>query len=162
MTLSLGSNPGGATLNGTASVNAVDGVATFTGLSLNQAGSGYTLVAASAGLPGATSNTFDVTPGTPAALSFSVQPGNSVAGGAIPAFQVEVRDAFDNLVTNASTPVTISLGSNPGGATLGGTTSVNTVGGVATFDAATLDVVGVGYTLVANSGALNRRVRPST
>ena len=67
---------------------------------------------------------------------------------------MEVRDAFGNLVTNASTPVTISLGSNPGGATLGGTTSVNTVAGVATFDAATLDVVAAGYTLVASSGAL--------
>ena len=106
-------------------MNAVDGVATFTGLSLNRAGSGYTLAAASPGLPGATSTAFDVTPGTPAALSFSVQPGNAVAGGAIPAFQVEVRDAFGNLVTNVSTQVTLSLGNNPGGATLGGTTPSN-------------------------------------
>ena len=155
VTVSLASNPGGATLNGTASVNAVDGVATLSGLSLNQAGSGYTLAAASAGLAGATSSTFDVTPGAPTSLAFSVQPGNSVAGAPIPSFQVEVRDAFGNLVTNAATPVTLTLGSNPGGATLGGTTSVNTNAGIATFDAVTLDVAEAGYTLLASAGAVS-------
>ena len=153
VTLSLGNNPGGANLNGTASVNAVAGVATFNGLSLNVAGGGYTLVAASAALPTVTSDPFNVTPGAPAALAFIVQPGNAVAGSAIPSFQVEVRDAFGNLVTNASTAVTLSVGNNPGGATLGGTLVANTANGVATFDAVTLDVVGDGYTLVASAGA---------
>ena len=45
MTLSLGNNPGGGTLSGTLTVAAVNGVATFNNLSINAAGSGYTLVA---------------------------------------------------------------------------------------------------------------------
>lgn len=157
VSLSLGTNPGGATLSGEATVNAVAGVATFSGLSLNQAGTGYTLVAASAGLPVVASAAFDVIPGAPATLTFVTQPTNTVAGDAIsPAVQVEVRDALGNLVTNASTQVTLALGNNPGGATLGGTTTVGTDAGIATFAVLTLDAVGVGYTLVASSGALNR------
>ncbi len=153
--LSMGNNPGGATLNGDASVNAVAGVATFTGLSLNRAGNGYTLVAASAGLPGATSSAFDITAGAPATLAFITQPGTTGAGQAIsPAVQVAVRDAFGNLVTDAATSVTMSIGNNPGGATLGGTTTVSTSGGVATFGNLTLDRLGSDYTLIADASGL--------
>jgi uncharacterized repeat protein (TIGR03806 family) len=60
VTLALGANPGGATLSGTTSVAAVNGVATFSNLSLNNAGTGYTLVASSTGLTSATSSTFNV------------------------------------------------------------------------------------------------------
>jgi hypothetical protein len=45
VTLALGSNPGGATLGGTLTVSAKNGVATFTGLSLNKLGTGYRLMA---------------------------------------------------------------------------------------------------------------------
>jgi hypothetical protein len=71
-----------------------------------------------------------------------------------PAVQVEVRDAFGNLVTNAPTGVTIAIGNNPGGATLDGTTSVSTSGGVATFGNLTLDRIGSDYTLVADASGL--------
>lgn len=153
--LSLGNNPGGATLNGDVSVNAVAGVATFTGLSLNTAGNGYTLDAASAGLPAATSSAFDITAGAPATLAFVTQPGTTGAGQAIsPAVRVAVRDAFGNLVTDASTSVTMAIGNNPGGATLGGTTTVTTNDGVATFANLTLDRLGSDYTLVADASGL--------
>ena len=59
VTLALGANPGGGVLAGTTTVNAVNGVATFSGLSLDRAG-GYTLVASSGGLASATSATFTV------------------------------------------------------------------------------------------------------
>ncbi len=155
VTLSLGNNPGGATLSGTASVNAVAGVATFSGLSLNQAGTGYTLVAASAALPVATSAAFNVTPGVPATLTFVTEPSSIVAGATIlPAVQVEVRDAQGNLVTSPETPVTLSLAENPGGATLGGTTTIATVGGLATFGGLSVNVAGTGYTLVASAAGL--------
>lgn len=52
-------NPGGATLNGQTTRNAVDGRAVFTGLSVDQPGS-YTLQASAAGLQGDTSATFVV------------------------------------------------------------------------------------------------------
>jgi hypothetical protein len=135
-------------------VNAVAGVATFSGLSLNRTGTGYTLVAASDGLAGITSTAFDVAPGAPATLSFVTQPGNTVAGDAIsPAVQVSVRDAQGNLVA-APIAVTMSIANNPGGATLGGTTTINSSGGTATFANLTLDLAGDGYTLQASGAGL--------
>ena len=52
VTLALGANPGGGSLNGTVTVAAVNGVATFTNLSIDKAGSGYTLAPSTADLPG--------------------------------------------------------------------------------------------------------------
>ena len=63
VTLALANNPGGGTLAGfTGPKNAVGGIATFTGLSINNVGNGYTLVATSATLTAATSAPFDVFP----------------------------------------------------------------------------------------------------
>jgi hypothetical protein len=65
VTIAIANNPGGSTLSGTTTVNAVNGVATFADLSLNKPGKGYTLSASSSGLAGATSSSFDlVTPFT--------------------------------------------------------------------------------------------------
>lgn len=154
VTLDIGDNPGGATLSGVARVNAVAGVATFTGLSLNRVGGGYTLVAESGELPPAASNAFTVTAGPPASLTFVSQPNSTGAGTPIaPPVQLEVRDAFGNLVTTP-TQVSIAIGNNPGGATLGGTTAVNTVNGVATFNDLTLDLAAAGYTLTASAAGL--------
>ncbi|HXR22088.1 MAG TPA: hypothetical protein VN786_05995, partial [Acidimicrobiales bacterium] len=55
VTLAIGANPGGATLSGTTAVAAVGGIATFSTLSLDKTGTGYTLVVSAAGLTGATS-----------------------------------------------------------------------------------------------------------
>lgn len=64
LALTPASNTEGATLSGTVTQNAVNGVATFTGLTVDTAGS-YTLDASSTGLTGATSASFAVTaPGT--------------------------------------------------------------------------------------------------
>jgi sugar lactone lactonase YvrE len=62
VTLALGSNPSGATLSGTLTRNAVEGVATFSDLALNKDGRGFTLVASSSRLIPATSVAFDVLP----------------------------------------------------------------------------------------------------
>src|SRR5207248_2689884 len=60
VTLALGDNPTGATLFGTTTVRAVDGVATFSDLRVERPGSGYTLLAAAAGRARALSNPFAV------------------------------------------------------------------------------------------------------
>ncbi len=60
VTVALGANPGGAKLNGSKTVTVSDGVATFTNLEVDKAGSGYTLTATASGLAGATSSAFDV------------------------------------------------------------------------------------------------------
>jgi calcineurin-like phosphoesterase family protein len=157
VTVALGTNPGGSTLSGTTTVAAVNGVATFSGLSLDQAGTGYRLAATSAGLSGATSSAFNIAAVPVAtALSFIVQPSNAGVGAAItPAMQVEIRDQFGARLTSATNQVSLSLGSNPGGSTLSGATTVDAVGGVATFAGISLDQAGSGYTLVAASAGLS-------
>ena len=62
ITVALGSNPGSATLSGTANETASSGVANFTGngLRLDRVGSGFTLVATGSGVTSATSSGFDI------------------------------------------------------------------------------------------------------
>jgi hypothetical protein len=61
VTLSLGANPAGGTLSGTLTVTVTNGVATFSDLSINLAGSGYALHArAGGGLTDIDSNPFAV------------------------------------------------------------------------------------------------------
>jgi len=90
-----------------------------------------------------------------AKLAFRQQPSNTEVNATItPAVTVEIQDAWGNLVPTATNTVTLSLSSNPGGATLGGTASKAAVGGVVTFDNLSLDKAGTGYMLRANSGSL--------
>ena len=61
VTLTLASNPGGAKLGGTVSAKAINGIVSFSGLTLSAGGTGDTLTATSAGLATGTSATFNVT-----------------------------------------------------------------------------------------------------
>jgi hypothetical protein len=63
ITIGIGANPGGGTLSGTTTVSAVNGVATFSNLSIDKTGVGYTLAASATGLTGAASAAFDVAVG---------------------------------------------------------------------------------------------------
>src|SRR5204862_1913818 len=154
--VALGSNPGSATLSGTTPVAAVGGVATFVDLSLNKAGTGYTLTASAGGFTPVTSTAFDITPGTATQLAFTQQPSTTVAGAAIsPAVQVTALDPAGNAVPGFTGTVTVALGTNPGGSTLGGTTTVAAVNGVASFSPLTLDKTGTGYALTATATGLN-------
>src|SRR2546430_687784 len=74
VTVVIDSNSLGATLLGTATVNAVNGVATFADLSIDKPGTGYTLAVSADGLFDATSTAFDII----APLSFTTV----AAGGA--------------------------------------------------------------------------------
>ncbi|MFZ5624094.1 MAG: hypothetical protein ACOY71_06650 [Gemmatimonadota bacterium] len=62
--LALGTNPSEATLGGTRALVVANGVGVFNTLTVNRAGTGYTLVvvARQAGIAGATSQAFDVSP----------------------------------------------------------------------------------------------------
>ena len=62
LTVSIGTNPGGSSLLGTVTLNAVNGVALFTGLALSQPASGYTLSVGSTGLTSGVTKPFTVTP----------------------------------------------------------------------------------------------------
>jgi hypothetical protein len=150
----LGANPGGSTLSGTASLAAVNGVATFSTLSLNKTGTGYNLVASSGTLTSATSSGFNITPASASQLAFTTQPANTVAGSVIaPPIQVALLDAFGNTVTTATTALTLAIGTNPASGVLSGTTTVSAVAGVATFSTLSINKAGTGYTLTADDGA---------
>src|SRR5436190_994793 len=158
ITVALGANPGGGTLAGTTSVNAVSGVATFSTLRINNAGNGYTLTASASGLTGATSVSFNITaaPPPPAThVAFTTQPQTTRAGQPTPELRVSALDEAGNVVTGFTGLITVALGADPGGGTLAGTTSVNAVSGVATFSTLSINNAGYGYTLTA------RAIRPS-
>jgi len=61
ITLAIGTNPGGGALSGTNPVSASSGVASFSDMSINNAGVGYTLTASRSGFTGDTSSTFNIT-----------------------------------------------------------------------------------------------------
>src|SRR5207237_404817 len=116
----------------TKAVAAVAGVATFSGLSIDKAGTGFTLTATGAG--STTSAAFNITAGTATQLVFSVQPSTTTAGAAItPAVQVTAQDASGNTATGITGNVTVANGTNPSTGTLSGSTTVAALAGVATF-----------------------------
>jgi hypothetical protein len=155
VTLALAANPGNATLGGTRTVAANQGVASFSDLSLNRTGSGYTLTAAVGALPAITSGAFNVTPGAAAQLVFTVPPSDVQAGQIIsPAVRVTVEDRLGNVVRSDSSPITLALGANPGGGTLSGTLTVAASNGVATFSDLSLNRAAAGYTLAAADGPI--------
>lgn len=90
--LAFDNNPGGlGTLLGTLSRAAVDGVATFDDISVDEIGSGYTLRATAGGLTNGISNAFDVTPR--AVLTVVISNGvDSVTVGTTSTYFVSVRN----------------------------------------------------------------------
>lgn len=62
MAITPGSGVAGASLTGQVVVDAVNGIATFNNLRINQPGTGYTLTASAPGLTSATSAAFTVNP----------------------------------------------------------------------------------------------------
>src|SRR5207245_10469852 len=128
-----GAHPGGATLAGTTTVAAVAGVATFGNLSVDKAGTGYTLTTSATGLTGQPSASFIVSPAAANKLVFTVQPTSVTAGAPItPAVQVTAQDGLGNTVTSLPASVTVALGNNPAAGALAGRTRVTTEAGVAT------------------------------
>jgi len=164
VTVALGFNPAGnGTLSGTTTVVATAGVATFSALSIDKVGSGYTLTATTTALAaGPPSTAFNIIAGTATQLAFTVPPSNALAGRAIaPAVQVSARDVLGNLVPGFTGSVTVPIGTNPAGGTLSGATTGTAVGGVAPFSGLSIDKVGTGYTLAAAASGLTGTTSPS-
>jgi hypothetical protein len=156
VTVSLGNNPSGATLFGTLTRAANTGTASFADLLVTSAGAGYTFAALSPGLTGASSGTFDVTAGLPARLRVATQPtGGEAAGRITPAVQIQVDDAYGNVIQTASPGVTASLTSGPTGAILSGTTAAAGINGTATFSDLLIDRAGTGYVLTFSATGLS-------
>ncbi len=154
VSVALASGPTGATLGGTLSVTASDGVATFSGLTLTQAASGDTLQASSSGLSSATSSAITVTPAAATKLVIAQEPPASVTVNSAFGLQATIEDAYGNVETSATSTVKVALDNNPGGAKLGGTASVKASKGVATFSGLTISKTGSGYTLELTSSGV--------
>lgn len=86
-------------------------------------------------------------PAPATSLEFAQQPTNTIVNQPItPAVKVQLANS-----SASGVPVTIAIGNNPGGATLSGTTTENTVNGVATFSNLSLNEQDLGYSLTASS-----------
>ena len=164
--LAIGTNPANGTLSGTKVVAAINGVATFSDLNIDSAGTGYTLIAADSAsvLLGTVSTFFDITP-LPPTLAFLTQPSDTVAGAIIaPAVQVEIQDASGARITDATNTVFISIQSDPNGGSsvLSGTVDIGSgffqkaaVAGVATFSDLSIDLAASGFSLQAASAGFD-------
>ena len=152
VTLAIGANPGSGTLSGTTTVSAVNGVAIFSTLSIDKAGSGYTLTAASSGLTDATSPSFDILTGSANHLVFLTGPTDRVVGEKFsPSLQVQVQDAGGNPVITATSPITLSSSVT---GTLSGTATATPFLGTATFSNLAINKAG-NYTLTALSSNIS-------
>jgi hypothetical protein len=134
LTISLSKNPGGATLGGTLTASVVNGLATFSNLTLNKAGAGYVLQAATAtasSLGTASTNSFNVSAVAAASrLVITTEPPSTV-GADVPFFvNVSVEDAAGDVITGYNGTVTIAIAGDP----QGGSVTVRVVNGVASFD----------------------------
>ena len=155
VTIALGSNPGNATLSGTTTVQAINGVATFSNLSLDKAAAGYTLTATAGNLTAATSTSFNASAGTASQLAITSAPPASATSGQplAPQPALQLRDAFGNAVGQAGVVVTAAIAS--GSATLGGSTTATTnTAGLATFATLTLTGTGSGVTIGFSASGL--------
>jgi hypothetical protein len=151
---------GSGTLLGATTVQAAGGVASFSNLAIDQAGS-YTLIASGTGLGGtATSSQFTITAGAPAQLAFTAQPANTPGANAMANVLVAVEDIYGNTVTtdNSSVTITLNAAASGGGGVLKGTATQSVSGGVATFGGLSIvdpsnpnwSAAGTGYTLTAS------------
>ena len=155
VTISKGAgSTGSGNLNGTVTGTAVRGVVTFTDLYFDLAGT-YYLTATSGSLTPAVSAPMTVSSlGSAASLSISTQPVDSAVSTALQPGSVVVKilDSNGHLVNTSTATVTATLATGTG--TLGGTTSVAAVAGVATFSNLTISAVGGGKSITFASSGL--------
>jgi hypothetical protein len=88
-------------------------------------------------------------------LVFSIQPANDTVSSPLATVVVTALTAQGSFATGFTGTVTLTLGANPGGATLSGTLSAAATAGVAQFPNVTLNKAEDGYTLTATSGSLS-------
>src|SRR5262249_35683490 len=144
LSLSLATNPAGATLGGVTVVPVAGGLATFAGLTLNRAGAGATLQVSGGGLPTVSSTAINVTPAAATKLVVPTQPPPAFTAGAGFGLVVAAEDGFGNVDPTYAGSVALSLAANPGGATLVGTLTVPVSAGMATFSGLTLNRAAIG------------------
>jgi hypothetical protein len=154
VTLGVAGGPAGGTLGGPLTVLASQGIAVFSGLTLDTAGGGYVLAASSAGTSPAYSSSMSVTPAAPARFQVISSPGGTVTAGANFQVSVIVQDRFGNLDTSYNGPVSIALAKTRNSGRLRGNLVAQASGGVVTFANLNIGATGKGYVLVVSGASL--------
>ncbi len=158
--VALHSTSSGGQLGGNVTVEAVNGVATFSNLTLDTAGSGYSLTVTGSGLSPATIAGPRVLPAAASQLVIISQPSGTLTAGNPFGLAVAVEDRFGNVQTAFSGPMTVALANNPGGGILGGTLTSMVSQGVANFSGLVIDQAGTGYALQVNCQNMTTTTAP--
>ncbi|NBT63883.1 MAG: hypothetical protein EBT02_19175, partial [Planctomycetia bacterium] len=143
---------GNGTTVGTTTVNASNGIATFSDVGISgTAGTSYTLTFTS----GSFTTTQSITPtfGLATLAILSTAAAGSASGSVFTTQPIiTIKDAFGNTVTNSTASVTMTVSGN--GTTVG-TATVNAINGIATFTNVGINATaGTAYTLTFASGSL--------
>ena len=153
VTLDVAAGPARGGQYGLVSVNAVNGVATFSEYRMNRPGT-YYLRATAPGLTSATSAPIVITVRPADALKFWGPVANATAGATLATVSVALMTEAGAMTAAAEGTVTLALAENPAGAVLLGTTTVNTVSSMARFRNLRISKAGTGYTLIATCAGL--------
>jgi hypothetical protein len=151
VTLGVASGPLGAGVGGPLTVAVSQGIANFSALSLNRAGS-YTLRATGAGVSPVTTAVVTVIPAPASQLVVSTQPPSVVAFPNSFSFVVTAEDAYGNAAGSFGQPLTASLIGTVGNGFSGTGIVVVPVNGVATFSDFFVGTTGTGYTIRVSTG----------
>lgn len=131
------------------------GVATFSGCSIDKAGTGYELKAVDGSLSSPVSSPFDVAVGPAAKLAFTTVPKSAVAAGPLePQPTVSLEDAGGNVVSSATGTVSLALQKSGAPASGLSCSSAALHAGVASFSGCGVAAPGTGYKLVASGDSL--------
>jgi hypothetical protein len=148
VTIAFGENPGAGTLSGTLRVAAINGIATFPGVSIGAVGSGYTLVASAAGLASDTTTSFDVGSAGPAALT--VVSGDAQTGFVSQALASPIVVRVTDALAAPSVGATVTFAVVSGGGALTGTTATTNANGEAALGSWTLGATPGANSITAN------------
>ena len=155
VTISVSGGDGLATIFGTTTINAVAGVATFSGVGISgTAGTIYTLTFTSPGLI-STSENILLSFGNPTQLITSIIANGNSGFPFIQQPVIVIQDAFGNTVADSNALVTMNASGTDGLTTTLGTTTINAVNGIATFTNAGINgTAGLAQTLTFSSPLL--------
>jgi hypothetical protein len=128
--------------------NAVAGVATLSGITLNRAGT-YAVFATTASLPNLPALQVNVNPADVTTIAFTGAPAATVPINSVTAATVQLRDNFGNRVINTPGTVTLTFSSTGGTVTSTGTLRAPTLFGIASFPNLVFTVQGT-YSLTAS------------
>ncbi len=118
VTLGLAGGPSSEGSAASAIAFEADGLASFNGLMFTTAASNFGLEAAANGLISATTSPFTVSPAAATQVAFAAGPPSLIGAGEPFGVTVEIEDRFNNVVTDAGQPVSLSIASGPAGASL--------------------------------------------